>query len=401
MRKELKLLIVFFLVSLNINAQENISANQGYVENNKYFNEIPYEDRNGKIIINVQIENKSYRFLLDTGAATAISEKLQNSIKLHKLGNIKMTDQSGLTDSLEVVSVPEINIDGIKFKDIPAFIAKSDSDIFFSCLEIDGIIGSNLLRNSTIQFRPQENKIILTDKSKNLGLKKRNGVQMIVTQNQSSPIIPIKLIKDNQVGNEYVLFDTGDKDFYVSSNQSYTQLQSQVDIYDVVAKSIGTFSVGFFGTANENEHFLLKIPNLKIGNIDFQNVITKTTYNENSRIGSDLLKYGNITLDYKKKRFWFEGFQESKTIELTEKPWPIEPVLNNQNEIVVGIIWDESLIEKINVGDKILKFGNINYEAMNHCEIMNSTSKVENSEAILIYQDKNTRAIKELKLNRM
>src|SRR5690625_6142949 len=60
-----------------------------------------------KIIINVQIENKSYRFLLDTGAATAISEKLQNSIKLHKLGNIKMTDQSGLTDSLEVVSVPD------------------------------------------------------------------------------------------------------------------------------------------------------------------------------------------------------------------------------------------------------------------------------------------------------
>src|SRR5690554_3651598 len=295
MRKELKLLIIFLLVSIKINAQEKISANQGYVENKKYFNEIQYEDRNGKIIINVQIENKSYRFLLDTGAATAISEKLQSSIKLQKLGNIKMTDQSGLTDSLEVVSVSEINIDGIKFRNIPAFVAKSDSDIFFPCLEIEGIIGSNLLRNSTIQFRPKEKKIILTDKSKNLKLKKRNAVEMIVTQNQSSPIIPIKLIKDNQVGNEFVLFDTGDKDFYVSSNRSYTQLQSQVDIYDIIAKSIGTFSVGFFGTASENEHLLLKIPNLRIGNIDFHNVFTKTTYDETSRIGSELLKYGNIT----------------------------------------------------------------------------------------------------------
>lgn len=401
MRKELKLLIIFLLVSIKINAQEKISANQGYVENKKYFNEIQYEDRNGKIIINVQIENKSYRFLLDTGAATAISEKLQSSIKLQKLGNIKMTDQSGLTDSLEVVSVSEINIDGIKFRNIPAFVAKSDSDIFFPCLEIEGIIGSNLLRNSTIQFRPKEKKIILTDKSKNLKLKKRNAVEMIVTQNQSSPIIPIKLIKDNQVGNEFVLFDTGDKDFYVSSNRSYTQLQSQVDIYDIIAKSIGTFSVGFFGTASENEHLLLKIPNLRIGNIDFHNVFTKTTYDETSRIGSELLKYGNITLDYKKKRFWFESFQRNKTIKLNEKPWPIEPVLNNQNEIVVGIIWDESLIDKINVGDKILKFGNINYESMSHCEIMNSTFNVENSEAILIYQDKDTRAVKELKLNRM
>src|SRR5690625_3547582 len=155
---------------------------------------------------------------------------------------------------------------------------------------------------------------------------------MIVTKNQSSPIIPIKLIKDNKVGNEYVLFDTGDNDFYVSSNRSYTQLQSQVDIYDIVAKSIGTFSVGFFGTADENEHLLLKIPNLKIGNIDFQNVITKTMYAETSRIGSELLKYGNITLDYKKKRFWFENFQKNKIIELTERTWQIEPVINNQKD---------------------------------------------------------------------
>lgn len=32
---------------------------------------------------------------------------------------------------------------------------------------------------------------------------------------------------------------------------------------------------------------------------------------------------------------------------------------------------------------------------------MNSALKVENSEAILIYQDKDTKAVKELKLNRM
>ena len=79
--------------------------------------------------------------------------------------------------------------------------------------------------------------------------------------------------------------------------------------------------------------------------------------------------------------------------------WPIEPILNKNNEIVVGIIWDNSLKNKVNLGDKILQFGNIDYENMKYCEILNLTSKVNKSKAKLIYQDKNTKETKELELN--
>ena len=395
------LIIVSLLIFIKTYSQQTISANQGFVENKEYFSKMKYENKNGKIIIKVSINQTEYDFLLDTGATTAISENLYDLIKTNKLGSVKIKDQSGITDSLEVVSIPEIIINEIKFKEIPAFVSKKGLNPIFECFKIDGIIGSNLLRNSTIQFDSQKNEIILTDNSKNLRLKKRDAIEMKVNKIQSSPFIPIKLIKEKHEGNGYVLFDSGDNNFYIISNTAYHQLRSQVDIFETIAKNVGTFSVGLFGTANENEHLALKVTKLKIGDIDFKNVITKTTYGETSRIGSELLKYGKVTLDYKKERFWLESFDKKKSIELAEKMWPIEPILNNDNEIVVGIIWDNSLKGKINLGDKILKFDTINYENMDYCEILNLILKVNKPKAKLTFQDKNTKEIKELELSKI
>jgi len=393
------ILIILLLIFVKTYSQETINANQGFVENKEYFSKMKYEDKNGKIVIKVSIDKNEYDFLIDTGSTTAISEDLFNLIKTKKLGSVKINDQSGITDSLEVVSIPEIKINDIEFKEIPAFVSKNNLNPIFECFKIDGIIGSNLLRNSTIQFDSQKSEIILTNDSKNLGLKKRDAIEMKVSEMQSNPFIPIKLIKENHEGNGYVLFDSGDNDFYVISNTAYHQLQSQVDIFETIAKNVGTFSMGLFGTANENEHLALKIKKLKIADIDFNNVTTKTTYGETSRIGSELLKFGKVTLDYKKERFWLESFNEKKSIKLSERMWPIEPILNKNNEIVVGIIWDNSLKNKVNLGDKILQFGNIDYENMKYCEILNLTSKVNKSKAKLIYQDKNTKETKELELN--
>ena len=166
------ILIILLLIFVKTYSQETINANQGFVENKEYFSKMKYENKNGKIIIKVSIDKNEYDFLIDTGSTTAISEDLFNLIKTKKLGSVKINDQSGITDSLEVVSIPEIKINDIEFKEIPAFVSKNNLNPIFECFKIDGIIGSNLLRNSTIQFDSQNSEIILTNDSKNLGLKK-------------------------------------------------------------------------------------------------------------------------------------------------------------------------------------------------------------------------------------
>lgn len=118
------LIIVSLLIFIKTYSQQTINANQGFVENKEYFSKMKYENKNGKIIIKVSINQNEYDFLLDTGATTAITENLYDLIKTNKLGNVKIKDQSGITDSLEVVSIPEIIINEIKFKEIPAFVSK-------------------------------------------------------------------------------------------------------------------------------------------------------------------------------------------------------------------------------------------------------------------------------------
>ncbi|NLN24151.1 MAG: clan AA aspartic protease [Bacteroidetes bacterium] len=401
MKKEFCFIFFLFLTCGALVAQASFNLNQGYVETNNYFQTVSYENRNGKIIIEVQIEDKPYRFLVDTGAVTVLSETLQKTVTTHHLGSIKTTDQSGLTDSLNVVFIPEIKIENIKFKDIRSLVAKDNSALFFDCLEIDGILGSNMLKNTIIQFRSGEKKIVFTDKSKKLGLKRRHGFKMKVSQGQRSPYLPVRLLNNTQEGNEYVMFDSGDNKFYAPAQHIVEQFQSQATIYEILAESSGSFSIGFFGTAENNEHSLVKVAELTLGNITFEDVISPTIYDDNSRLGAALLNYGILTLDFEKERFWFESFDTKTTIEYKESVWPIHPVLNNQNELVVGIIWDRSLDDDLTIGDKILKFGNIDYEAMSHCEIMNSTLKVETDEALLIYQDQNSGEIKELLLRQM
>src|SRR5690625_4525094 len=315
MKKEFCFTFFLFLICLKLVAQASFNLNQGFIENKNYFQTVSYENRNGKIIIEVQIENNPYRFLVDTGAVTVLSETLQNTVTTHHLASIETTDQSGLTDSLNVVVIPEIKIDNLKFKDIRSLVAKDNSALFFDCLEIDGILGSNMLKNTIIQFRSDEKKIIFTDKSKKLGLKRRHGFKMKVSQGQRSPYLPVRLLNNTQEGNEYVMFDSGDNKFYSPAQHIYEQFQAQADIFETLAESSGSFSVGFFGTAEDSRHTLVKIPELTLGDLTFENTISPTIYDDNSRMGAALLNYGILTLDFKKERFWFESFDNKTTLE--------------------------------------------------------------------------------------
>jgi len=395
------LTILITLLSISSFAQGTINANQGSVENKTYFSSIPYQELNGKIIIEIAIEDVNYKFLLDTGAPTSISKRLLKTIATKPLGKVKITDQSGLVDSLEVVKVPRITIDGINFIDTPAFVSNNDSAPFYSCLNIEGIIGSNLLRNSVIQFNSKKKQVTIANDSKDFNLKRKDALEMKKDDIQSNPFIKIQLKKEDHTGNEYVLIDSGDNSFYVISNAVYHELEPQINVFEVLAEGKGSFSMGLFGTAEDSEHLAIKIPMLQMGRTQFANVLTKTTYGHSSRIGSEIFDYGIVTLDYHKGRFWFEPFTQEQPLQLSEKLWGIEPVLNNENELVVGIIWDKTLEDQIKVGDRILKLDDIDYSAMDFCEIMNSSFKVSKPEALLTIEDNATKEIKSITLRRL
>ena len=380
-------LVLFLSVSLVL-AQESLNLNQGQPIQQDYFMSVPYQEVNGKIIIEASLDNNTYKFIVDTGAPTAISEELYHTLESQDLGTIPLSDQSGAIDSIRVVSVERITLGPIDFEKTPAIVAKQPQ-ILFQCYGVQGIIGSNLLRNTTIQFNSNKRQLILTDNPKNLKLKKKEGSTMILSKTQSNPFIKIYLRNGKTYVNEEVLFDTGDNDIYTLSNYVLKNVPKDMVLFNTLYESTGSFSMGFHGTAKQENYLVVGVPQIEINGTIFKNVVTKTTYSETSRIGSNLLDYGIVTLDYPNKTFYFEPFTK-QSLDVSQKIWSIDPVVQDQ-QVVVGIVWDPSLLDQVNVGDLILKSDDLDYLTLDLCDIVLGTKKTDKQKAMLVLKGCNYR----------
>ena len=138
-----------------------------------------------------------------------------------------------------------------------------------------------------------------------------------------------------------------------------------------------------------------------MNNYKFENVKALTTSGNESRIGSQLLKFGKATIDYATKKFYFEPTSKIENFnEISKKPWGISPIISD-NKLVVGIIWDKSLEEKINLGDEILKVDEINYENLNLCDLFKSNDKIETQKSVVKLKDIHTNQIKIVEVKRL
>jgi len=379
-------------------SQDVVNGNQGFLEQQKYLSTIPYKDVKGKIIVEVLINNTNRKFILDTGATTTISESLFKELNPKLLGKVEVADQSGLKDSLNIISLTELKLKDLVFKDIPAMVISKNP--IFECFGVDGFIGSNLLRNSIIQFNSKDKTITLTDDPKTLNLKRKNSNDMELSAIQSNPFVWIKLRKGKSFANEKILFDTGDDGLYMLSIDAYKQISVQLDIFQKLAESEGSYSMGLHGTADTSQNYIVNIPELEVNNLKLHNVTAKTTYANTSRFGSEILNYGKVTLDYKNKKFYIEPLGNLYEVEVEKRIWAVDPIVENE-KLVVGIIWDKTVKDKINLGDQILKFDDIDFQNLDFCEIFRSSNKVNKKSAVLHLKDVKTGKLKTVEINKM
>lgn len=345
----------------------NTTMDQGGTRQKKYFSVVRYEPHFNKILIPVRIKDKTYRFMLDTGAPTTISQTIYDELKPAVLEKAEVVDQSGKRDSMFVVSLKEIMVGDVLFEDIPALTAGPGP--VFDCFGIDGIIGSNLLRTSIVRLSAADSTITLTDDLSRLSLSKRSSVPLKLSPGQSSPYVEITL-KGARTASEYALFDTGADTFYDLTIGHFNQFRPY-NIFSDVEHGHGSNTMGINGMADTTLLYRLRVPALIINGVTFRNTTTQTTNSSNSRIGHSILDHGIVTVDYKHKRFYFEAFKADN--DLQEKLPGISPSFIN-NKYCVGIVWDEQLREKISPGDQIVSLDGVSYEHISLCDLLTRES---------------------------
>lgn len=150
MKKYIPLLLILFLI--NTTYSQKVNLNFGKTKSKNYYTEIPFEFINDKIIVPVYINGNKYRFLLDTGSPNIISKEIYNIIKPKLVKTIVVTDSSNKKENLDLVSVKKLNFENITFEKVGTLVYDLASNPIFKCFDINGFIGSNMLRNLIIQI---------------------------------------------------------------------------------------------------------------------------------------------------------------------------------------------------------------------------------------------------------
>lgn len=377
-----KLLILFLLCSFSGYTQK-VKFNKGRPEHKGYFTEITYKELKSKLIIPVIIQDKTYQFLFDTGAPNLISHTLKKEIQTRELNTIRVKDANDSGRPLNVVTIPALEIGGVVFKNSPAIVNDPDSNFLFDCLGIDGIIGSNLLRNSIVQIDSSKKQIIITDQLNRLVLEGKDFLDMTLSSGQSSPYIWIQL-RGAGKASEQVLFDTGSQGFYDLSGSSFEVLDN-LNVFGSVESALGYKGLGLFGVSKPMVHYRVLIPELTILGTSFLNVISISTGASKSRIGADLLAHGKVTLDFQNKKFFLEGFEQE--VDLREEVWAFSPTAKDSS-LVVGIIWDKDLAKKARFGDAILMINDLETEEIDICDLLIQESLFEKNRKLqVVFRD--------------
>lgn len=361
--KPLLFSVALFLVSLHGFAQKQ-TFNQGGPSAPNYYSEIPYQANNGKLFVSVRLSGKKHKFLFDTGAPVTISKELATELKSPLLSQDTVRDINGNTGPLSQVRLDSIRLGDITFTGIPSLVGIAD---FYSCWQAEGVVGSNLLRGSIVSINSERHVIIITDQPGRLALNKKQSVPMISDESrnrQSKPAIQISL---NGKVNLMLNFDTGDNGFLHFTDDAMKSL-ARYHSYKVVSKGYGSSAIGQFGLQADADKYLLEFPLITIGNARFDHVIAQTNRGGTAAIGSKLLDYGNVTLDFVGGRFYFEARQELN--DLSEKQWPMQPTVKD-GKLVVSLVWEKGK-DLAQPGEQIIAIEGKDFSQVNFCELLNN-----------------------------
>jgi hypothetical protein len=321
---------------------------------NKDFNEsIAIEIDNGLIFLPVSINGKKYRFLFDSGAPFSISEQLQSEYSFKNISSGTIVDSDLNKEAINWVSVDAINIGEVTFTGQTAFIGDFQANPILKCLGIDGIIGSNVIRqcNWTIDQAQKSLRLFSTIDAQ---MYDEHTVVPFITDDQYNIFINLNI---GQSTIKNILVDYGSVGAVSLSDEIFEVLKDRKTIDKIFTES-GTNQSGIVGKAVALNRKNTITDAVELYGQPLKNVLLRT--GKTVSVGNAFLSRFKVTMDWTNKKFYitknkttlpsneFLGFKLGYS---ASKGVFVQSVIENSNAFKKGIRPDM----------KVLKIDNLDF----------------------------------------
>ncbi len=292
-------------------------------------------------IVPVTINGKQLRFMFDTGASFSNIDFKLFPENVPIVRRDSLTDTNGVKQEIKFIELCGLSIGKTHFPCYQAFLYSFDESPMFRCAQVNGMIGGDLLQKLAVKIDKEKKQLILTDRKKWFKTKKKKETSIDMMWNR--PFIKLSI---GEITEETVLFDTGASELYYLCNEVLQQLQtSDSELWqgEVIKEVQGANIFGAYGFAKINNIFLVKLQKWKLNNVLFKNIYTITKHNNHSIIGSELLNYGQVILDYCRKEFTFLPYNDDDAISIdNDKEDEFSIGTDEEGHLVISLIYENS-----------------------------------------------------------
>ncbi|MEZ4919471.1 MAG: retropepsin-like aspartic protease [Saprospiraceae bacterium] len=361
--------LVLLLLPFFVNCQ-----NKGSLLNTNFYQELPFEVIRDKILVPVTIQGETYKFILDSGGKLDISKRLQDKFNFEKLGTMKVSGVNGISITIDKVKIPLVQLGDLKFQDYPAMVSGFTDKYPGECLEADGMIGRDFLKDLILHMDMTNKQVILTDQAAKIPANVAATEPLKMYYEGGLPYITLRM---NQKVKVKTCIDTGSPKVFSFKTKSVEQLKKKKgidkkNIYTIHSKA----SMGISAQAPKaSDAYIVYVDSLRIGSARFDTFYTDITLKSRSRVGSGLLKYGTLTMDFISDKFYFTPYDSHPKVLRRSSPGIQFSV--DKNNITIAGLYELDTIKKskIKMDDVV--------EAINGVEYLN----LSDSELCTMYQN--------------
>ena len=314
---------------------------------NDFYEEIDFELINNLIFVYPEFNGRKLRVLLDTGAPNVLLPTLQSELGISTAFSSKVSDSQDQSTKMDFATVDSVSLGNFKVYNATVVLTELGKAAAFKCLEVDGLLGANFLKQAYTRIDYRQQKLYLTnDKSRLPPI--APGIKVpIKLKAQGTPYM------DMQIGNKSyrkVIFDTG-------SNGGITvEQKGEAAPSDIIFKQYGINRLGILGGLFDTMYYHQPDTLFLQGN-SFGPQMWTIKKNNTHKIGNLFL--GNYILTFD----WNAGYVEllpNQAETLTYQSFGFGFTLRNEQFRVVNVIKHSEAEQKgLAVNDLILSINDI------------------------------------------